>query len=173
LTRRGGGSDSEVGSRSRAGDRGAESSIGHNPTTMAAEAAVIYETVHGSRAHGLATETSDTDLRGVFVPPPLAFTGFVAQPDQIEPAEVSEFRARGFGGREPPASQRRPNSLRAPRIDPQVLSPGRGVQPDRDRGAIHGSPGSRDRRRRGPAARSTSALAGWRPSSGARCPCFV
>jgi len=47
---------------------------------------VIYETVHGSRAYGLATETSDTDLRGVFVPPPLALTGFVAQPDQVEPA---------------------------------------------------------------------------------------
>jgi uncharacterized protein len=47
---------------------------------------VIYETVHGSRAYGLATGTSDTDLRGVFVPPSLAFTGFVAQPDQIEPA---------------------------------------------------------------------------------------
>ena len=50
------------------------------------EVTVIYETIHGSRAYGLATETSDTDLRGVFVPPPLAFTGFVAQPDQIEPA---------------------------------------------------------------------------------------
>jgi len=34
---------------------------------------VIYETVYGSRAYGLATESSDTDLRGVFVPPPLGF----------------------------------------------------------------------------------------------------
>jgi len=33
---------------------------------------VIFETVHGSRAYGLATETSDTDLRGVFVPSSLA-----------------------------------------------------------------------------------------------------
>ena len=92
---------------------------------MAEETAIVYETIHGSRAYGLATETSDTDLRGVFAPPSLAFTGFVAQPDQIEPAaerasyhtqrRVSEFRIRGFGGRESPASQRRPNSLRAPR----------------------------------------------------------
>ena len=29
---------------------------------------VIFETVHGSRAYGLATDSSDTDLRGVFVP---------------------------------------------------------------------------------------------------------
>jgi len=28
---------------------------------------LIYETIHGSRAYGLATETSDTDRRGVFV----------------------------------------------------------------------------------------------------------
>jgi uncharacterized membrane protein len=32
-------------------------------------------------------------------------------------SEVGEFRVRGFGGREPPASQRRPNPLRAPRMD--------------------------------------------------------
>ena len=71
------------------------------------EVTVIYETIHGSRAYGLATETSDTDLRGVFVPPPLAFTGFVAQPDQIEPAaervlyEIRKFfhHYRGFFGR--------------------------------------------------------------------------
>lgn len=47
---------------------------------------VIFETVHGSRAYGLATETSDTDLRGVFVPEPMAFTGYLSQPEQVEPA---------------------------------------------------------------------------------------
>jgi uncharacterized protein len=67
---------------------------------MAAEAAVIYETIHGGRAYGLATETSDTDLRGVFVPPPLAFTGFVAQPDQVEPeAERVLYRLLPRAGR--------------------------------------------------------------------------
>lgn len=48
-------------------------------------ASVIFETVHGSRAYGLATTSSDTDLRGVFVPPPIAFTGYVEHPDQLEP----------------------------------------------------------------------------------------
>src|SRR5262245_1772997 len=47
---------------------------------------VIFETVHGSRAYGLATESSDTDLRGVFVPAPLAFLGYAESPDQREPA---------------------------------------------------------------------------------------
>lgn len=51
-----------------------------------AEGAVIFETVYGSRAYGLATESSDTDLRGVFVPPALDFTGYVGGPDQIEPS---------------------------------------------------------------------------------------
>jgi len=55
------------------------------------------------RAYGLATETSDADLRGVFLPHPLAFTSFVAQPDQIEPGAERALR------------------------HPQVLSPGRGV----------------------------------------------
>ena len=35
-------------------------------------------------------------------------------------SEANEFRVRGFGGREPPASQRRPKSLRAPRMDRRV-----------------------------------------------------
>lgn len=46
---------------------------------------MIFETVHGSRAYGLATDASDTDLRGVFVPGPAVFTGFLAAPDQMEP----------------------------------------------------------------------------------------
>jgi predicted nucleotidyltransferase len=61
------------------------------------EAAVIYETIHGSRAYGLATESSDTDLRGVFVPPPLAFHGFRETVDQIEPsAERVLYEIRKF-----------------------------------------------------------------------------
>src|SRR5262249_13575059 len=46
---------------------------------------VIFETVHGSRAYGLATKASDTDLRGVFVPEAIAFTGYIEDADQIEP----------------------------------------------------------------------------------------
>jgi predicted nucleotidyltransferase len=47
---------------------------------------VVFETVHGSRAYGLATESSDTDLRGVFVPSPLAMNGYLDGPDQLEPS---------------------------------------------------------------------------------------
>ncbi|HEX9189893.1 MAG TPA: nucleotidyltransferase domain-containing protein [Vicinamibacteria bacterium] len=58
---------------------------------------VIFETVHGSRAYGLATESSDTDLRGVFVPPPLSFHGFLETADQIEPsAERVLYEIRKF-----------------------------------------------------------------------------
>jgi predicted nucleotidyltransferase len=48
---------------------------------------VIFETVYGSRAYGLATESSDTDRRGVYVPDPTAFLGYVAQPDQLDAGE--------------------------------------------------------------------------------------
>ena len=58
---------------------------------------VIFETVHGSRAYGLASESSDTDLRGVFVPPALAFTGYIETPEQIEPSrERVLFDVRKF-----------------------------------------------------------------------------
>ncbi len=53
---------------------------------MTSGVTVVFETVHGSRAYGLATESSDTDLRGVFVPSPLAFHGFRETPDQVEPS---------------------------------------------------------------------------------------
>ena len=46
---------------------------------------LIFETIHGSRAYGLATQASDTDRRGIFVARPLAFLGFIDTPDQIEP----------------------------------------------------------------------------------------
>jgi len=58
---------------------------------------VIFETVHGSRAYGLATESSDTDLRGVFVPPAARFTGYLEGPDQLEPsAERVLYEIRKF-----------------------------------------------------------------------------
>jgi hypothetical protein len=61
------------------------------------EGSVIFETIHGSRAYGLATESSDRDLRGVFVPPPLAFHGFREAPEQIEPgAEQVLYEIRKF-----------------------------------------------------------------------------
>jgi len=44
---------------------------------------LIYETVHGSRAYGLAREGSDEDLRGVIVGPPSWYFGFVGGPEQV------------------------------------------------------------------------------------------
>ncbi|WP_373044765.1 DNA polymerase beta superfamily protein [Vulgatibacter sp.] len=48
------------------------------------EPTLIYETVHGSRAYGVATATSDVDVRGVIVGPPAWYHGYRGGPEQIE-----------------------------------------------------------------------------------------
>ncbi len=45
---------------------------------------VIYLTVHGSRAYGLARPGSDTDLKGVCVGDPSWYLGFRGGPEQVE-----------------------------------------------------------------------------------------
>jgi uncharacterized protein len=45
---------------------------------------LIFETVAGSRAYGLARAGSDEDLRGVIVGPASWYLGFVGGPEQIE-----------------------------------------------------------------------------------------
>jgi predicted nucleotidyltransferase len=47
------------------------------------EPRLIYETVHGSRAYGLAREGSDEDRRGVIVGPRAWYFGLVGGPEQI------------------------------------------------------------------------------------------
>jgi hypothetical protein len=47
---------------------------------------IIFEALHGSRAYGLATESSDVDRKGVFVGPPEAFLGYLPTAEQVEPA---------------------------------------------------------------------------------------
>ncbi|ARZ70831.1 nucleotidyltransferase [Streptomyces albireticuli] len=44
----------------------------------------VYTCVMGSRAFGLATETSDTDRRGVYVAPTPLFWGFTKPPTHVE-----------------------------------------------------------------------------------------
>ncbi|MCB0331644.1 MAG: nucleotidyltransferase domain-containing protein, partial [Bdellovibrionales bacterium] len=43
---------------------------------LKASGLIIFEAISGSRAYGLATEQSDTDIRGVFVQPKEACLGF-------------------------------------------------------------------------------------------------
>ena len=45
---------------------------------------LIYETVHGSRAYGLARAGSDTDLKGIVVGPAAWYHGFVGGPEQVD-----------------------------------------------------------------------------------------
>ena len=45
---------------------------------------LIYETVHGSQAYGLATPTSDVDLKGVLVGPRAWYHGYIGGPEQVE-----------------------------------------------------------------------------------------
>lgn len=48
------------------------------------EPTLIFETVHGSRAYGLAREGSDTDHKGILVGPRRWYFGFAPAPEQIE-----------------------------------------------------------------------------------------
>ena len=51
---------------------------------------VIYRCVMGSRAFGLDTETSDTDLRGIYLPPAELHWSMSGVPEQIEKKESEE-----------------------------------------------------------------------------------
>lgn len=51
---------------------------------------VIYRVVVGSRAWGLAGEGSDTDVRGVYLPPAEVHWGLAGVPEQIENEERQE-----------------------------------------------------------------------------------
>lgn len=51
------------------------------------ESRTIYLTTHGSRAYGLATPTSDVDVKGIAVAPPSYYHGFLNHFEQAECAE--------------------------------------------------------------------------------------
>jgi hypothetical protein len=48
------------------------------------EPTLIFETLHGSRAYGLARPGSDWDYKGVIVGPPAWYLGYVGGPEQVE-----------------------------------------------------------------------------------------
>lgn len=45
---------------------------------------LIFETVHGSQAYGLATPASDIDYKGILVGPPGWYHGYLTAPEQVE-----------------------------------------------------------------------------------------
>lgn len=51
----------------------------------------VYACVMGSRAFGLATESSDTDVRGVFLAPTPMFWGFDKPPTHVEGPAAEQF----------------------------------------------------------------------------------
>jgi predicted nucleotidyltransferase len=53
-------------------------------TTNATEPTVIFETVHGSQAYGLARPGSDIDRKGIVIGPPAWYLGWIGGPEQIE-----------------------------------------------------------------------------------------
>lgn len=53
-------------------------------TTFELEPHVIYRCITGSRAYGLDTETSDTDLRGIYLAPPDLQWSLYGAPEQFE-----------------------------------------------------------------------------------------
>jgi predicted nucleotidyltransferase len=58
---------------------------------------VIYETIHGSRAYGLAADGSDLDLKGVIVGPAAWYHGFAGGPEQVDvSADHVRYEVRTF-----------------------------------------------------------------------------
>lgn len=51
---------------------------------------VIYRCVVGSRAYGLDTSASDTDIRGIYLPPAEAHWSLYGIPEQLENSETQE-----------------------------------------------------------------------------------
>lgn len=61
------------------------------------ESTLIYEVVHGSRAYNLATQGSDTDLKGIIVGPRSWYLGVLESPEQLElSADHVQFEIRKF-----------------------------------------------------------------------------
>lgn len=65
--------------------------------SVEANARVIFETVHGSTAYGLARQDSDVDLKGIVVGPRDWYHGFVPGPEQIDlSADHVRYEVRKF-----------------------------------------------------------------------------
>jgi len=70
--------------------QGAINDSGHVSTTHGLFDRVIYRCVIGSRAYGLATDDSDTDRRGIYLPPAELQWSLYGVPEEIENEETQE-----------------------------------------------------------------------------------
>ncbi len=61
-----------------------------------AEPTILYETVHGSRAYGLARPNSDWDSKGIIVGPKGWYHGFLGGPEQLGEADHVLYEIRKF-----------------------------------------------------------------------------
>lgn len=59
-------------------------SVGRMSATLETPGTLIYETVHGSQAYGLATPSSDVDYKGILVGPSGWYHGYLTCPEQVE-----------------------------------------------------------------------------------------
>jgi predicted nucleotidyltransferase len=80
----------------------------------------IFLTVHGSHAYGLATETSDVDIKGVAIPPAEYFYGFLKRFEQAESKDpdMSIYDIRKFFDL---AAQNNPNILELLWVDDSAI----------------------------------------------------
>ena len=64
---------------------------------MSGNTTLVFETVHGSRAFGLETPSSDTDYKGIIVGPSAWYLGYLERPEQeILSADHVRFEIRKF-----------------------------------------------------------------------------
>jgi len=97
------------------------------------EPTVLYETVHGSRAYGLARPDSDWDSKGIFVGPAATYHGFLGGPEQLGDADNAQYEIRKFFRL---AAESNPSLLEILYTDPQwhrvVTAAGRRLLAARD-----------------------------------------
>lgn len=88
-----------------------------------AEPTILYQTVHGSRAYGLARPSSDWDTKGVIVGPSAWYHGFLGGPEQLGEADHVLYELRKFFRL---AAEANPSLLEILYTDPQwhrVMTP--------------------------------------------------
>lgn len=68
------------------------------PTDLLRAGLLLMRCVSGSQAYGMATETSDVDIRGIFVPTLDYMLGFMKRVEQIEAPETTIYALQKYMG---------------------------------------------------------------------------